>query len=385
VHLRAAIIAATLVLTAGQTGTAVEGRSQEQPAAKAADKASLSDLDAFMGRVLERRDESWRKLHDYILGEREGFQILGPGDIPMYGMKREYAWYVREGFLVRSPVRFDGVELSDRERREYEEKWLQQEKDREKRAQERAAKETEGQPPDKEKTVVAIGPGGVSVTKRPADAAGDPAPAANPPGTQESDPSLQDIIPERGEPRFISEAYFMRFKFEPGNYYLVGREKLDGHEVLRIEYYPTRLFSDDRKQEAEAGTGEKAAQGKDKRRERQRERDLEREIERKMNKASLVTLWVDPAAYQIVKYTFDNVDFGFLPGRWLVRVDDVSASMTMARVFEDVWLPSRITMSGAFSLASGGYRIQYGREFSDYKKAETGARIRSYIPKVPRP
>ena len=36
------------------------------------------------------------------------------------------------------------------------------------------------------------------------------------------------------EPRFVSEAYFMDFKFEAGNYYLAGREKLEGHDVLRI-------------------------------------------------------------------------------------------------------------------------------------------------------
>ncbi len=43
----------------------------------------------------------------------------------------------------------------------------------------------------------------------------------------------------------MSEAYFMDFKFEPGNYYLAGREKLEGHDVLRIEDYPTNLFNDD--------------------------------------------------------------------------------------------------------------------------------------------
>ena len=41
------------------------------------------------------------------------------------------------------------------------------------------------------------------------------------------------------KPRFVSEAYFMDFKFEPGNYYLAGNEKLEGKEVLKIEYYPT--------------------------------------------------------------------------------------------------------------------------------------------------
>ena len=38
----------------------------------------------------------------------------------------------------------------------------------------------------------------------------------------------------------MSEAYFMEFKFEPGNYYLAGREKLEGQDVLKIEYYPTQ-------------------------------------------------------------------------------------------------------------------------------------------------
>ena len=37
----------------------------------------------------------------------------------------------------------------------------------------------------------------------------------------------------------------MDFKFEPGNYYLAGREQLEGQQVLRIEYYPTRMFNDD--------------------------------------------------------------------------------------------------------------------------------------------
>ena len=41
----------------------------------------------------------------------------------------------------------------------------------------------------------------------------------------------------------------MDFKFEPGNYYLAGREQLEGQQVLRIEYYPTQMFNDDDEQE----------------------------------------------------------------------------------------------------------------------------------------
>ena len=55
------------------------------------------------------------------------------------------------------------------------------------------------------------------------------------------------------EPRFISEAYFMKFPFEPGNYYLAGRETIDGRPVVKVEYYPSRLFSDDEDTREERG------------------------------------------------------------------------------------------------------------------------------------
>ncbi|HSK08134.1 MAG TPA: hypothetical protein VK911_01045 [Vicinamibacterales bacterium] len=347
-----------------------------------------SDLDSFMERVLARRDEAWRTLHDYILGERERFQILGPGGVPLHGLRREYTWYVREGYLIRSPVRFNGVTLSDAERREYEGKWLEQEKERERRARERSEKAESGA--EQEKTRVTVSPGGVKVTKEPEEAEGTAARGTD----VHDDPSPQEFVDQRGEPRFLSEAYFLRFKFEPGNYYLAGREQLDGREVLRIEYYPSRLFGDER------GTGRDEARGRSERdksrdksrgqdrerdksrgQDRERERDQDRNIDRQLNKTSLVTLWVDPAEHQIVRYTFDNMDFGFLPGRWLVRVDDTTASMTMGRVLDGVWLPSRISMAAGLSLAHGGYRFEYAREFFDYRKAEVGARIRGYVPR----
>jgi hypothetical protein len=90
-----------------------------------------------------------------------------------------------------------------------------------------------------------------------------------------------------------------------------------------------------------------------------------------------VTLWIEPKEFQIVRYTFDNVDFGFLPGRWLLRVDNVKASMTMSKVLDGVWLPGAISMRAGLSLASGSYQFEYGREFYDHKKAEVSARIRS--------
>lgn len=318
-----------------------------------ADVQDVNDLDAFMARVLERRDAAWRTLHDYVLDETEQFRILGPGAVPLHGMKREFTWYVREGFLIRSPVRFDGVTLSDNERRAYEQRWLEQEKAREAKAAKEAAK--------------------ASASKAGAVEAEAKAPGGEPRATGEADPSLQEFVDQRGEPRFVSEAYFLRFKFEPGNYYFAGRDTIAGRAVVKVEYYPTRLFSDDQRKEDDKKHEVRLDRRKDKAR--------EDELQRQFNKVALVTLWIDPAEHQIVRYTFDNMDFGFLPGRWLVRLDEIRASMTMGRVFEGVWLPSEIDMHGGLSLASGSYRFEYGRRFSNYRKAETGARIRSMVPR----
>src|SRR6185436_2389297 len=52
-----------------------------------------SDLDAFMQLVLARRDESWKRLQQYVLEEKESFDLTGPGGLPLYGFRREYSWF----------------------------------------------------------------------------------------------------------------------------------------------------------------------------------------------------------------------------------------------------------------------------------------------------
>jgi hypothetical protein len=237
---------------------------------------------------------------------------------------------------VRSPVRFNGVAVNEQERREYENDWLKREKDR----QDRRAKQK------KETSEVVIGSNGVEIS-----------------GT---------AVPT--EPRFVSEAYFMDFKFEPGNYYLAGREKLEGQDVLRIEYYPTNLFNDedDEKTPREMkGKKPKDAQKEDK---------IERDINRKMNKTALVTLWVDPVEHQIVKYTFDNVWLDFLPAAWLVRIDDLRASMTMGQPFPGIWLPRNMNIHAGLTLALGSFEASYGRSFTDYREAQVKTTIK--VPKL---
>ena len=159
-----------------------------------------------MEKVLKRREVNRQTLEQYVLDESEQFEVLGPTRMPVYRQKREYTWYVRDGLHVRSPVRFDGVAVGDEARKEYEETWTRRERERLERKDAKAA--------DKEK-------GGAETPEPPTS--DDPAA-----------PSGATPIPT---PRFVSEAYFMDFKFEPGNYYLAGRELARGasgsaHRVL---------------------------------------------------------------------------------------------------------------------------------------------------------
>ena len=71
-----------------------------------------------------------------------------------------------------------------------------------------------------------------------------------------------------------------------------------------------------------------------------------------MNKVALVTLWVDPAEHQILKYDFENIDLDFLPGRSLVRLDGMNAAMEMGQPFPSVWLPRSLRIGFDLTLAT---------------------------------
>jgi surface antigen Omp85-like protein/POTRA domain-containing FtsQ-type protein len=320
-----------------------------QSGADTSGSRASNELDAFMEKVLARREQNRITLQQYVLDEVEMVEVLGPGRMPLYRLNRDFRWYVRDGLHVRSPVRFDGVTVGDDDRKKYEEEWIERERRRLERKDKKDEKAADQEPPPEP-------------TPRPAD------------------PSGATAIPT---PRFVSEAYFMEFKFEPGNYYLAGRERLEGQEVLRIEYYPRRMFNDDDDRDKEKGKDkdkeEEREQRQSKRDEKARERELEQRIERQMNKTAMITLWVDPAEHQIVKYTFDNVWMDFLPGAWLVKVDDIRASMTMGQPFPGVWLPRGMEIHGGVTLANGSYEATYKRGFSEYRQADVTTKLR--VPK----
>src|SRR6185503_2098102 len=96
--------------------------------------APPTDLDAFMGQVLARRDENWKKLQQYILEEREVVDVKGPTGKPVWGERRDFSWFIRDGYFIKSPIKVNGVTISDAERRKAEDQYLNRIKSRDRRA-----------------------------------------------------------------------------------------------------------------------------------------------------------------------------------------------------------------------------------------------------------
>jgi hypothetical protein len=303
--------------------------------------SAQSDLDAFMAKVLERRDENWKKLQQYILDERELVEVRGPSGIPVWGERRTYSWFIKDGYFIRSPLTANGVTIGEEDRRKYEESYLKRAQAKEKRGEERV-REGKAEPDD--------------------------------PVPPEMPTSMDGLLQQTRQPQFIDTAYFLKFKFEPGKYAFVGRDTYDGRAVLRIEYYPARLFSREQDQQKKRNAEQRRDRGE----------DVEAQMERMMNKVSLVTLWVDPASHQIVRYVFDNVNLDFLPAAWLLRLTDLKASMTMGQPFTqsprpdaaDIWLPRDVEIYFGAMLAIGAFDVRYKLDYHDYREAATSARIK---------
>ena len=320
------------------------------PSAPSVALDAQSDLDAFMEKVLARRDDNWKKLQQYVLEEKEAFDLTGPGRFPLWGMRREYTWFIRDGIFVRSPVSADGVKLSEADRRKAEEQWLRRQKNREERAKRNAERRAKGEPEERAGVSVAIGPTGVDVSTD--DDKKDP-------GQTTPITNTEDMLRQVREPEFVSSAYFLKFRFEKGHYALAGREKIGDIQALKIEYYPKEgLFKDGRSKPDK------------------KVKDEDELIEEKMNKASMVTLWVDPKTYQILQYTFKDLDWDFFPGRSLVRIGDTQATMQMAQAFPNVWLPSSIEMQFEMMLAVGAVDATYRVDYEKYKQAAVTYKIK---------
>ena len=317
------------------------------PSAAREPSAAQSDLDAFMEKVLARRDDNWKKLQQYVLEEKEAFDLTGPGRFPLWGMRREYTWFIRDGIFIRSPLTADGVKLSESDRRKAEDEWLRRQRNRDEREKRRAERRAKGEEIEPKTTSISVSPAGVDVSSSDDKDTGTPI------------TNTEDMLKQVREPQFVSSAYFLKFKFETGHYALAGRESIGDVQALKIEYYPEAgLFKDGRSKPD------------------RKVKDEDDKIEEKMNKVSMVTLWVDPKTYQILQYTFDDIDMDFFPGRALVRVDDLKATMKMAQPFPNVWLPKSIEMNFGMMLAVGAVDATYRVDYLNYKEAAVTYKIK---------
>lgn len=316
--------------------------------------SAQTDLDQFMAQVLVQRDSNWKKLQQYVLDEREQVELRGPSGAPLWGEQRDYTWYVRDGFFVRSPLRVNGASVRESERLTYEREFLEREKRRDARARSRAQ---------------ATQAGGTDAVA----AESDRAPVARADDGDDTPRDVDGLIKQSRQPQFISSAYFLRFAFDSGRYALVGRERLDTTDVLRIEYYPDKLFSE--RQRREMRDDLEGDRRRPPPRESAREQSYDAELRRLMNKASKVTLWIEPASHQIVKYTFDDLGWNFFPGQWLAQLDGVSASMTMGQPFPGVWLPKELQMDIRMLLAVGGIDMRYQLRYDNYRQPDVQSKI----------
>ena len=103
------------ILTAGISALMVAA-ALERPAVLSAQ----NDLDAFMQQVVARRDDNWKKLQQYVLDEHEVLDLRGPSNTRMWGEDREYTWFIRDGYFIRSPLKFNGVTIGENDRRKAE-------------------------------------------------------------------------------------------------------------------------------------------------------------------------------------------------------------------------------------------------------------------------
>ena len=298
-----------------------------------------SDLDALMQKVLAHRDDNWKKLQQYVLEEHYLIDVRGPSNARIWAERREYLWYPRDGFFIRSPLKVNGVAVSEPDRRTAEAAHL------------RMVQARDQADPDKTDTrsSVVIGSDGVRFL-----------PGQKVPPPDDSPANATDFLRQRRQPEFVESSYILRFRFEGGRYAFVGREQLEGIEVLRIEYYPKRLFTGDVNDSTVP----------------RRERLEDEMFTQLMNKASLVTLWIEPKAQQIVKYAFDNVTLDFFPAAWLFRPTAFKASMTMSQAFKGVWLPRAVDIDLGVLIATGPIDVKYRIEYRDYQEAKGNARIK---------
>jgi hypothetical protein len=78
-------------------------------------KYGKKELNDLLAKVRQKSELDLANLRDYVFSETEIFQT---------GNRIEYAWVVRDGYLLRSPVLINGERVSPSEQKAYEDRWI---------------------------------------------------------------------------------------------------------------------------------------------------------------------------------------------------------------------------------------------------------------------
>ena len=234
----------------------------------------------------------------------------------LWGDRRDIPGSCATDSSSRVPVSVNGVAISDTERRHAEEDYLRQAKARDRQH------------------------GGERGRASGPDAAPDAAA-----------PDVESLIKQTRQPGFVDSGVLPALQNRGrGTRARRPRDVRGPRRAPCRVLYPTKLFShEENKQQRDERQGATPSS-----------QDQSAAIEQMMNKAALITLWIEPKAFQIVKYTFDNVNVDFFPGAWLFRVTAVTASMTMNQPIAgkpEIWLPRDLDVAfGGDARAGPGER-----------------------------
>ena len=207
--------------------------------------------------------------------------MRGPQRVPIWGERREYTWFIRDGFFVRSPTKFNGVD--DRRGRTPEV--------RSRLSEAGAGARQEGATRQQRDARRLRSHDRRRHRRRHARASGRPGAHA---GRQRRHSSERGSRNSSRRP--ISCASSSRKASTPWS----AARRSTAARCSGSSTTPSACS-------AAPIAGGRARKPSDK------DRARDAEFQRMMNKVALVTLWVEPKAHQIVKYTFDNVGFDFLP------------------------------------------------------------------------
>ena len=100
-----------------------------------------------------------------------------------------------------------------------------------------------------------------------------------------------------------------------------------------------------------------------------------------MNAGSLVTLWVDPALSQDRQMHVREHRPRISAASWLFRDRQVRRPDEHGEAFPGVWLPRRVEVTAAITLALGRLDVAYSLDYLNYRRADVTATIRGAQPK----